>query len=181
MSENRRKTIWKNQWFCFLNDNLNCKLNCNFLQMIIKHHLITKINLQWKVQWKSMSCDLQLHCSCCTDLPSMYIHVYVHWYIWRQPELNSRFLFFLLPAWALGCGSSVLSPSPPAPLAKSKGTSFSQSFIFRLYEKRRLLCECLKVLQCVVFDAVCSLDCAQCLFCGLSWIKPVLTLTIFGG
>lgn len=86
---------------------------------------------------------------------------------------------------SLGCGSFVLSPPPPALLAKSKGTAFSKSFLFRLYEKRRVLCECLRAVQCNVFDALmCLLVWVQCLFCngfslrmlGLSeLIKPTLT------
>lgn len=51
---------------------------------------------------------------------------------------------------SLGHGSFVPSTLPPAPLAKSKGTAFSKSFLFHLYEKRRLLCECLRALQCNV-------------------------------
>lgn len=44
----------------------------------------------------------------------------------------------------------IFSPPPPALLAKSKGTAFSKSFLFRLYEKRRLLCECLRALICLL-------------------------------
>uniref|UniRef100_A0A4W6CUP2 Uncharacterized protein n=1 Tax=Lates calcarifer TaxID=8187 RepID=A0A4W6CUP2_LATCA len=69
------------------------------------------------------------------------------------------------------CSEEVITNMPGlahmmAEQAKSKGTAFSKSFLFRLYEKRRLLCECLRV-QCNVFDALmCLLVCVQCLVCN---------------
>lgn len=128
---------------------LNPFFNYNLTIYVISAHCLCRAMLLW--HWEVLpdfvacfKCFVMCNCIIVAFVHSFILmYSYIHWYVWCLLEIDFMSLLLLPPCpGSFGYGSSVLSPPPPALLAKSKGTAFSKSFLFRLYEKQRLLCEC---------------------------------------